>query len=44
MRDNQKQFSMSKKKFQISENKIDKYIKKNCDDLLQRHLDISKTL
>ena len=44
IRDDQKQFPISKGKLQISKNKIDEYFKEHHDDSLQRHSDISKTL
>ena len=43
MKNDQKQFSMNKKKFQISKDKIDKYIKKLHDDLLQKYANVLKT-
>ena len=44
IKNNQKQFLINKKKFQILKNKIDEYIKKHHDDPLQRHSDVLKTL
>ena len=43
LRDNTKEFLIKKKKLQISINKIDKYIKKYYNKLLQKHLKITKT-
>ena len=44
IKDDQEQFPISKEKLQISEDKVDEYIKKHHDDSLQRHSDVSKTL
>ena len=44
IKDDQKQFSINKKKFQILKNKVDEYIKKYHDDSLQKHLTVSKIL
>ena len=44
MRNDQKQFSMNKRRLQISKDKIDEFIKKHHDDLLQKHSDVLKTL
>ena len=44
MRNDQKQFSIIHEKLQISKNKIDEYIKKHHDELLQSHLDVVKTI
>ena len=44
IRDEEKQFLVSKKRLQISKNKIDEYIKKHHDELLQKHLKVSKTI
>ena len=44
LKNDQKQFSISKEKFQILKNKINEYNKKHHDDSLQKHLDVSKTL
>ncbi len=41
-RDNIEEFLIKKKKFQIFINKIDKYIKKYYNKLLQKHLEITK--
>ena len=38
------QFSISKRKLQISRNKINEYIKKYHNNSLQRYSDVSKTL
>ena len=42
LRDNTKEFLIKKKKLQISINKIDKYIKKYYNRLLQEYLEITK--
>jgi len=42
-RDNTKEFSIEKEKFQISIDKIDKYIKKHYNKLLQKYLEVTKT-
>ncbi len=44
LKDNKKGFLIKKEKLQISINKIDEYIKKYYNKLLQRHLKIIKTL
>ena len=44
IRDEEKQFSVSKKKLQILKNKIDEYIKKHHDEPLQRHSKVLKTI
>ena len=44
MRDDQEQFSIVHEKLQISKNKIDEYIKKYHDELLQKHLNVIKTI
>ena len=44
IRDEEKQFLVSKRRFQISKNKIDEYIKKHHNDSLQRHSKVSKTI
>ena len=44
IKNDQKQFSISKEKLQISKNKVDEYIKKHHDGSLQRYSDVSKTL
>ena len=44
LRDDQKQYFIKKKKFQISQNKIENTIKKHYDDLLQKHSRIAKIL
>ena len=44
IKDNQEQFSISKKKLQISKDKIDEYIQEHHDDSLQKHLSILKRL
>ncbi len=43
-RDNKKEFLVKKEKLQISIDKIDEYIKKHHDKLLQKHLRVIKTL
>jgi len=43
-RNNKKEFSIKKEKLQIFIDKIDKYIKKHYNKLLQRHLKVIKTL
>jgi len=42
-RDNTEKFSIEKRKFQISINKIDKYIKEYYNKLLQKYLRVIKT-
>jgi len=42
LRDNTKEFLIEKEKFQISINKIDKYIKKYYNKLLQKYSRITK--
>jgi len=42
LQDNIEEFSIEKKKLQISINKIDKYIKEYYNKLLQKHLKITK--
>ena len=44
IKDEEKQFSVNKKRFQISKNKIDEYIKEHHDESLQRHSEILKTI
>ena len=44
IKDEEEQFLVSKKRLQISENKIDEYIKKHHDESLQEHLRILKTI
>ena len=44
IKNKKKQFFVSKKRFQILKNKIDKYIKKHHDESLQKHSKISKTI
>ena len=44
MRDNQEQFSIVHEKLQISKNKIDEFIKKHHDELLQSHFNVIKTI
>jgi len=44
LRNNKKEFSIKKEKLQIFIDKIDKYIKKHYNKLLQRHLKVIKTL
>jgi len=44
LRDNKKEFSIKKKKLQISINKIDKCIKKYYDKSLQKYLKVIKIL
>jgi len=44
LRDNKKEFLIKKEKLQIFIDKIDKYIKKYYDKLLQKHLRMIKTL
>ena len=44
MRNDQKQFLIIYEKLQILKNKIDKYIKKHHDELLQKHFDVIKTI
>jgi len=44
LRDNTKEFLIKKEKLQIFINKINKYIKKYYNELLQRHLKVTKTL
>jgi len=43
-RDNKEEFLIKKEKLQISINKIDKYIKKYYNKLLQRYLRVIKIL
>jgi len=43
-RDNKKEFLVKKEKLQISINKIDKYIKKHYNKLLQKYLKVIKVL
>jgi len=43
-RDNTKEFPIEKEKLQISIDKIDKYIKKHYNKLLQEYLKITKIL
>jgi len=43
-RDNTKEFSIEKRKLQISIDKIDKYIKEYYNRLLQKHSEITKIL
>ncbi len=43
LRDNTEEFSIEKKKLQISTNKIDKYIKEYYNKLLQEYSEITKT-
>jgi hypothetical protein len=43
-RDNKKEFLIKKEKLQISINKIDKYIKKHYNKLLQKYLKVIKVL
>ena len=40
----QRQFTINKGKFQISKDKIDKYIKKHHDNSLQKYSGVLKTL
>ena len=44
MRDDEEQFSIVHEKLQISKDKIDEYIKKHHDELLQSHFDVIKTI
>ena len=44
LKDNTKEFSIKKEKLQIFIDKMNEYIKKHYDKLLQRHLKIIKTL
>jgi hypothetical protein len=44
LRDNKKEFLVKKEKLQIFIDKIDKYIKKYYNKLLQKHLKIIKIL
>jgi len=44
LRDNIEKFLLERKKLQISIDKIDKYIKKYYNKLLQEHLEVTKTL
>ncbi len=44
LRDNTEEFLIEKKKLQISIDKINKYIKKYYNRLLQKYLEITKTL
>ena len=44
IRNEEKQFPVSKKRFQISKNKIDEYIKKHHDESLQKHSKVLKTI
>ena len=44
IKDEKKQFFVSKKRLQILKNKIDEYIKKHHDDSLQKHSEVSKTI
>ncbi len=44
LRDNIKEFLIEKEKFQISINKIDKYIKEYYNKLLQKYSKITKIL
>ncbi len=44
LRNNTKEFLIKKEKLQISINKIDKYIKKYYNKLLQKYLKITKIL
>ncbi len=44
LRDNTEEFLIEKEKFQISINKIDKYIKKYYNKLLQKYSEITKIL
>ncbi len=43
LQDNTKEFLIKKEKLQISINKIDKYIKKYYNKLLQKYLKVTKT-
>ncbi len=43
LRDNTEEFLIEKEKLQISIDKIDKYIKKYYNRLLQKHLEVTKT-
>ena len=44
LRDKTKEFSIKKEKLQIFIDKIDECIKKHHDELLQKHLEVIKTL
>ena len=44
LRDDQKQYSIVKKKLQISEKDIDKCIKEYHNESLQKHLEVTKTM
>ena len=44
IKNEKKQFFVNKKKFQISKNKIDEYIKEHHDESLQKHLKVLKTI
>ena len=44
LKDDKKEFLIKKEKLQIFTNKIDKYIKKYYNKLLQKHLKVIKTL
>ena len=44
MQNDKKQFSIVHEKLQISKDKIDEYIKKHHDKLLQRYFDVIKTM
>ena len=44
LRDNTEEFLIEKEKLQISINKIDKYIKEHYNKLLQKYLEVIKTL
>ena len=44
IKDVEKQFSIKKKKLQISKKKIDEYIKEHYNNSLQKHLKLIKTM
>ena len=44
IKNEKKQFLVSKRRLQISENKIDEYIKEHYDESLQKHSKVSKTI
>ena len=44
IKDDQKQFSVKKKKLRISKNKINEYIKKHHDNSIQKHLKMIKIM
>ena len=44
IKNEEKQFSVNKKRLQILKNKIDEYIKKHHDESLQKHSKVLKTI